>query len=166
MKRNAAYSFCEKTKCEVWKSWQFVFSVCIYIPFPNLYKKQKQKTKSGWQLGEQMGRRSSVRYVIPEMELMSKYHTCLQENRQGFQRSSPMVRRHLLPSSSTIFLWRMRRWWMSFGQNFHRRKLQPAVFVWSWKTHIKRNPSTARPVHLLPSRLLCSLKKKRSSFCD
>lgn len=44
-----------------------------------------------WQTGEQIGHHCSVRYIVPEMELMSKYHTCLQ-NRQGLERWSPVAK--------------------------------------------------------------------------
>lgn len=37
-----------------------------------------------------MVRHHRVSYVISAMELMSKFHTCYQENRQGFYRLSPV----------------------------------------------------------------------------
>lgn len=88
-----------------------------------------------------MGHQHRVSYVIPEMELMSKFHTCFQENRQGFYRLSPVGDENTCYLQLQLFspVWRMWRWWTSVGQNFHRREPWAAVFEQSWKMHIKRD---------------------------
>lgn len=145
-------------KCGVRKSWPTLFSICFYTLFPNLNNNNFKK--SGWHLGEQKGHHYSVRYVIPEMELMSKYHTCFQENRQGLERLSPVGEETPAPLIFRIFRWGTRRWWTSSGQNFHRCEPWPAVFVQSWRMHIKCDLSMRRPIHPLPSCLLCSGLKR------
>lgn len=103
-----------------------------------------------------MGHHHRVSYVMPAMELMSKFHTCFQENRQEFYRLSPVGDETPATFNFNNFL----LCGQTARQNFPCCEPWAAVFVQSWKMHIKRDPSMCTPVHILPSCLLSSGFKK------